>query len=1319
MKIKTLIICMLIIGTAFSILGNFSQLICATTFLANDTSVPNGAPVPDDYQFEVLDDDHAVIGIRPEVGNDFNIEVYTDTTFTTLIENSTSVGDVVDFVVLDKTTWASPPNRSARVTYGTTSYVIEMENDVDDYSITDTWGGAMNASPGNPVLSLGPPGYWDDYYVYTPTILYDGIIYHMWYEGRDGTSFGIGYATSPDCITWTKSGSNPLLTSGPSPWESQGIGHPTVIYNGTTYQMWYGGVDGSTIRIGYATSPEGITWTKYAGNPVLDVGPSGSWDEFIACGPMVLYNGTTYQMWYHGHDGSNYRIGYATSPDGITWAKNPANPVLDIGPPGSWDDTYLVEPTVLYDGVTYHMWYGGSDGSNGRIGYATSPDGITWTKNGSDPVLDIGPPSSWDDTHVGGPTVLHDGTTYHMWYAGHDGANYRIGYATSPGWNMWTKIGANPVLDLGPPGSWEDTYAYLPVVLYDGLTYRMWYSGWDGAHRRLGYATSSDGVTWTKHPSNPVLDLGPPGSWDEIHAYSPSVLYDGTIYHMWYTGADNTDTYRIGYATSPDGIIWTKSPANPVLGLGPPGTWEDNHLHSTTVLYDGLKYHMWYGGDDGLNWRIGYATSPDGITWTKSPANPVLDLGPPGSWDDTQTQFPSVLHDGVTYQMWYTGNDGTTRRIGYATSSDGILWTKSGVNPVLELGPPGSWDDYDHAFPSVLYDGTTYHIWYGGKDGTNYRIGYATSPDINRWTKLNSFTEVLDAYEIIDITSDSTYTITLDVPPTADLDLFIFSSTGGRDDAVAASTNIGVGINESISLTALTTGDYLLVITNEDGGTGAYTVEINLPPVADAGPNQTVYIDDEVQFNGSNSSDPDGTIEFYEWDFDANDGLWWETGAPPDAVGPTPTHTYDWNGLFIVTLKVTDNDGLNDTDTCEIMVLMPPPLPPFLYINVSLDGEDVILYWDPPLTPGIDHYLIYRSTSQSDFDFKTIWKNTSADKELGEPSPIPLRTMWNDTNATLLGNPDYQEQYYYVIRSVNTIGEVSRTSRTVGKWTKTFLQGVSTFSSPLEPIDILDTDNLTTRMNADYIKYMDSVSHTWVQHNFGDGGINNTQMKLGEGYEVKFDSQATYTFTGLPGAMISYDDDTGFLGFNSSSEATNLTITIENNGDVNLTWQEPASMGPGDWYEVYYSNKRDGFFGAMNLDYFYACPPVSFGTPAATHIGANAYNPGVRLYYMVVPFNASGVRGSSTYSIGIWTEEYLSQYDTIGLPLKLSINQTVDWYCDNIPDTVGINYYNSNVQRWSWHSARMPEGAYDPIMVMTRGYQISTSNDTKFSFIGI
>ncbi|UCE37064.1 MAG: hypothetical protein JSW00_16480 [Thermoplasmata archaeon] len=463
---------------------------------------------------------------------------------------------------------------------------------------------------------------------------------------------------------------------------------------------------------------------------------------------------------------------------------------------------------------------------------------------------------------------------------------------------------------------------------------------------------------------------------------------------------------------------------------------------------------------------------------------------------------------------------------------------------------------------------------------------------------------------------------------------------------------------------------------------------------------------------GSHSNLVPGDSLYPDVDFIPNNGI------SNTYTAWTPS-TSGYHNISIEVLSGISSDIDLSNNIAYIIVFVGIP-PPELYINISQDKKDAVLNWDPPHSPGIDYYLLYRSTSQTDFNFNDIWVNTSSDKEKGELDPIPLRTMWNDTNSA---NPDnktnYNEQYYYTIRAVNSDGQVSRTSRTVGKWTKIFQQGVSSFSLPLEPINSLDTDYLISHMNAEYIKYMDPATRTWRKHNLGDGDVNNTDMKLGEAYEVKFGQQSNYTFMGLPGAMILYDDDNGFSGFDFATDAKNLFVFVKPNGDVDINWERLKSMGPDDEYWVLYSNRRDGFFRDSDLDYELVYPPVSYDICMATHEDAQANDPGARLYYMVLPMNATRGVGTGTYSVGIWTEEYLSQYDTIGIPLKLDVNHTADWYCDNIPNTIGINYYDYIGQRWCWHSARMPEGAFDTVLEMTKGYQISTSDITKFIFIGI
>jgi predicted GH43/DUF377 family glycosyl hydrolase len=294
----------------------------------------------------------------------------------------------------------------------------------------------------------------------------------------------------------------------------------------------------------------------------------------------------------------------------------------------------------------------------------------------------------------------------------------------------WTRSGSNPVLQPGGPGSWESEAVSDGEVLFGGQTYRMWYGGRDanGVYR-TGLATSADGVSWSRHAANPVLSTGGPGAWDSAGVGASQVMKDGGGYKMWYMGQDGT--WSIGYATSPDGVNWTKVPNNPVLQSGPDGSWDAGMVLSPCVIRDGSTYKMWYAGMDGNGiFRIGYATSGDGVNWTKR--GPVMDPGPPGSWDDAWVLAADVIFDGLTYRMWYTGQASNgARAIGYATSSDGVNWAKSANSPVL--GPASAVWERSVMHPNVVARGNQYLMWYTGipeagspLDYVN-RIGLATA----------------------------------------------------------------------------------------------------------------------------------------------------------------------------------------------------------------------------------------------------------------------------------------------------------------------------------------------------------------------------------------------------------------------------------------------------------------------------------------------------------------------------------------------------------------------------------------------------------------
>ncbi len=293
----------------------------------------------------------------------------------------------------------------------------------------------------------------------------------------------------------------------------------------------------------------------------------------------------------------------------------------------------------------------------------------------------------------------------------------------------WAKAAGNPIFNHGTSGAWDDQWVYTPSVILDGSTYKMWYVSFSAAStsRKIGYATSPNGVDWTKYGSAPVLSPGSAGSWDAGGVSFPTVIKDGSIYKLWYTGMNASNERRVGYATSPDGITWTKYAGNPVLGVGPAGAWDSAHVSNPNVVKVAEnQFKLWYDGENGGESGIGYATSPDGITWTKPGTAAVLPYRGYG-WDAT-AYHPSVIFDGKGYHMWYSGCNfsGSDCQTGYATSLDGAAWTRRQM--VLPLGSAGAFDDVSADYASVLQVGSTLKMFYSGYDSASYAIGNASAP---------------------------------------------------------------------------------------------------------------------------------------------------------------------------------------------------------------------------------------------------------------------------------------------------------------------------------------------------------------------------------------------------------------------------------------------------------------------------------------------------------------------------------------------------------------------------------------------------------------
>jgi predicted GH43/DUF377 family glycosyl hydrolase len=281
----------------------------------------------------------------------------------------------------------------------------------------------------------------------------------------------------------------------------------------------------------------------------------------------------------------------------------------------------------------------------------------------------------------------------------------------------------NPVLGPGGSGAWDQLGVYEPAVRKVGQTYMMWYTGENTSNlTQIGVARSTDGITWVKEPSNPVITAGLGYGTSGIEV--GDVLYLNGVYKMWYTAIDSSSMSRILFTSSNDGVNWVL-PGQIALETGSPGMWDDEFVYSPTVYKDRNTYHMWYTGFDGLTSKIGYATSEDGIDWNKHYTNPVIEPGDIGEWDWLDAYGPSVIKIGNRYKIFYSGE--TLPRAWQTGFAAGYNEHLDKQRLIIPEGQPGDFDEYSADFVSGMTDENVYKFWYSGLDDQNYSIGYAES----------------------------------------------------------------------------------------------------------------------------------------------------------------------------------------------------------------------------------------------------------------------------------------------------------------------------------------------------------------------------------------------------------------------------------------------------------------------------------------------------------------------------------------------------------------------------------------------------------------
>lgn len=283
----------------------------------------------------------------------------------------------------------------------------------------------------------------------------------------------------------------------------------------------------------------------------------------------------------------------------------------------------------------------------------------------------------------------------------------------------------SPVIRVGEKGAWDDQTLGCFTVLEDGGKF-FFYSGGArfGQSKKIGMATSRDGVRWTKHEGNPLF----PGSM-------PYAIKVGDTFRLYHPGKDAAGRHGLLMKTSKDGFDWS----DPKLVL--PG----GILDPCVIQVAEDRFHLYYcaggkvskNGEEVWEFKNRVATSDDGIAWKKEP-NPILPLGEKDTWDAISHAGPCVLKLEDGFHLWYLGsgerNGKTAWRIGHATSPDGITWQRSGTDPVLDIGEEGAWDGGTLMSFDILYRNGKFLFWYaaaptghGDETKMTIQIGHGTS----------------------------------------------------------------------------------------------------------------------------------------------------------------------------------------------------------------------------------------------------------------------------------------------------------------------------------------------------------------------------------------------------------------------------------------------------------------------------------------------------------------------------------------------------------------------------------------------------------------
>lgn len=297
---------------------------------------------------------------------------------------------------------------------------------------------------------------------------------------------------------------------------------------------------------------------------------------------------------------------------------------------------------------------------------------MKWIKQG----VIFEPPTniSWMVSHAALPFVEKIGRRLRVYFSGRDSEKRAlIGYfecEVERPTNI-LRVSDKPVLGLGTLGSFDDHGLTNSWIVENGGKKYLYYTGWSLGvtvpfYFYVGLAVSEDGgENFRRVSSAPVLGRN---DVDPYMTASPCILIEDGLWRMWYVSCtkwkiENDQPkhyYHIKYAESRDGILWERMGHVSIDYQS-----EDEYaIARPCVVKDGALYKMWYSCR-GMNYRIGYAESQDGLIWRRKDDEVGIEVSESG-WDSEMIEYPMVFaHQGERY-MLYNGNGYGKTGIGLA-----------------------------------------------------------------------------------------------------------------------------------------------------------------------------------------------------------------------------------------------------------------------------------------------------------------------------------------------------------------------------------------------------------------------------------------------------------------------------------------------------------------------------------------------------------------------------------------------------------------------------------------------------------------------------